>query len=205
MEIFKKIVLAIVETSIWEWLAVLSSLIYVVLISYKQISAWFFAIISSALYIFLCFNGKLYLESLLNGFFLIMGIYGWILWSKEKTEKADLIIKWSKKTHLINIGISLITVIVVGFIFDTFTDQANPYTDSFTAIFSLVATFMVTKRVLENWIYWIIIDSVSVYLFASRELYMTSVLFLLYTGIAIFGYFKWKKQFNQHFEECDSL
>jgi nicotinamide mononucleotide transporter len=205
MEIFKKIVLAIVETSIWEWLAVLSSLIYVVLISYKQISAWFFAIISSALYIFLCFNGKLYLESLLNGFFLIMGIYGWILWSKEKTEKGDLIIKWSKKTHLINIGISLITVIVVGFIFDTFTDQANPYTDSFTAIFSLVATFMVTKRVLENWIYWIIIDSVSVYLFASRELYMTSVLFLLYTGIAIFGYFKWKKQFNQHFEECDSL
>jgi nicotinamide mononucleotide transporter len=100
MEIFKKIVLAIVETSIWEWLAVLSSLIYVVLISYKQISAWFFAIISSALYIFLCFNGKLYLESLLNGFFLIMGIYGWILWSKEKTEKADLIIKWSKKTQL---------------------------------------------------------------------------------------------------------
>jgi nicotinamide mononucleotide transporter len=205
MEIFKKIVLAIFETSTLEWLAVLSSLLYVILISYKQISAWLFAIISSALYIIVCFNGKLYLESLLNGFFLIMAFYGWILWAKEKTEKADLIIKWSKKTHLINIGISLITVIVVGFLFDTFTDQANPYTDSFTAIFSLVATFMVTKRVLENWIYWIIIDSVSVYLFASRELYMTALLFLFYTGIAIFGYFKWKKQFNQHFEECDLL
>lgn len=205
MEIFKQIVLAIIETSIWEWLAVLCSILYVILISYKHISAWFFAIISSGLYIFVCFQGQLYLESILNGFFLVMGFYGWFLWSKEKSEAAYKIIKWSKKTHLLNIGISLFFVVFVGFIFATFTDQANPYTDSFAAIFSLVATFMVIKKVLENWIYWIIIDSVSIYLFASRELYMTSVLFLLYTGIAIFGYFKWKKQFNQHFEECDSL
>jgi nicotinamide mononucleotide transporter len=199
MEILKQILLAILKTSLWEWLAVLSSLIYVILISYKHISAWLFAIISSALYIYVCFQGQLYLESLLNGFFLLMGVYGWFLWSKEKSEAAYKIIKWTKKAHFLNIGVSLIFVAVIGFIFDTYTNQANPYTDSFAAIFSLVATFMVTKKVLENWIYWIIIDAVSVYLFASRELYMTSILFLLYTGIAIFGYFKWKKQFNQHF------
>jgi nicotinamide mononucleotide transporter len=134
-----------------------------------------------------------------------MGVYGWFLWASEKTEESNKIIKWSKKTHFLNISVSLLIVILIGFIFDAYTNQANPYTDSFTSIFSLVATFMVTKKVLENWIYWIIIDAVSVYLFASRELYMTSILFLLYTGIAIFGYFKWKKQFNQHFEECDSL
>lgn len=201
MEILKQILLAILKTSLWEWLAVLSSLLYVILISYKHISAWIFAIISSALYIYICFQGQLYLESLLNGFFLLMGIYGWYLWSNEKTEESHKIIKWRKKAHFLNIGLSLLFVILIGFIFDTYTDQANPYTDSFTSIFSLVATFMVTKKVLENWIYWIIIDAVSVYLFASRELYMTSILFLLYTGIAIFGYFKWKKQFNQHFEK----
>jgi len=205
MEILKQILLAILETSLWEWLAVFSSLLYVILISYKHISAWAFAIISSALYIYVCFQGQLYLESLLNGFFLIMGVYGWFLWASEKTEESNKIIKWRKKAHFLNIGVSLLIVILIGFIFDTYTNQANPYTDSFTSIFSLVATFMVTKKVLENWIYWIIIDSVSVYLFASRELYMTSILFLLYTGIAFFGYFKWKKQFNQHFEECDSL
>ena len=201
MEILKQILLAILKTSLWEWLAVLSSLLYVILISYKHISAWIFAIISSALYIYVCFQGQLFLESLLNGFFLIMGVYGWYLWANEKTEESHKIIKWSKKTHFLNIGVSLIFVVVIGFIFDAYTNQANPYTDSFTSIFSLVATFMVTKKVLENWIYWIIIDAVSVYLFASRELYMTSILFLLYTGIAIFGYFKWKKQFNQHFEK----
>jgi nicotinamide mononucleotide transporter len=201
MEILKQILLAILKTSIWEWLAVLSSLLYVILISYKHISAWIFAIISSALYIYICFQGQLYLESLLNGFFLMMGGYGWYLWANEKTEESHKIIKWRKKAHFLNIGISLIFVVVIGFLFDTYTHQANPYTDSFTSIFSLVATFMVTKKVLENWIYWIIIDAVSVYLFASRELYMTSILFILYTGIAIFGYFKWKKQFNQHFEK----
>lgn len=205
MEILKQILLAILKTSLWEWLAVFSSLLYVILISYKQISAWLFAIISSSLYIYVCFQGQLYLESILNGFFLLMGIYGWFLWASEKTGESDKIIKWRKKAHFLNIGVSLIFVVVIGFLFDTYTNQANPYTDSFTSIFSLVATFMVTKKVLENWIYWIIIDAVSVYLFASRELYMTSILFLLYTGIAIFGYFKWKKQFNQHFEECDSL
>lgn len=201
MEILKQILLAILKTSLWEWLAVLSSLLYVILISYKHISAWIFAIISSALYIYICFQGQLYLESILNGFFLLMGIYGWFLWASKKTGELDKIIKWRKKAHFLNIGLSLLFVILIGFIFDTYTDQANPYTDSFTSIFSLVATFMVTKKVLENWIYWIIIDAVSVYLFASRELYMTSILFLLYTGIAIFGYFKWKKQFNQHFEK----
>ena len=205
MEILKQILLAILKTSLWEWLAVLSSLLYVILISYKHISAWIFAIISSALYIYICFQGQLYLESLLNGFFLLMGIYGWFLCASKKTGESDKIIKWRKKAHFLNIGVSLIFVVVIGFLFDTYTNQANPYTDSFTSIFSLVATFMVTKKVLENWIYWIIIDAVSVYLFASRELYMTSILFLLYTGIAIFGYFKWKKQFNQHFEACDSL
>lgn len=201
MEILKQILLAILKTSLWEWLAVLSSLLYVILISYKHISAWIFAIISSALYIYICFQGQLYLESILNGFFLLMGIYGWFLWASKKTGESDKIIKWRKKAHFLNIGLSLLFVILIGFIFDTYTDQANPYTDSFTSIFSLVATFMVTKKVLENWIYWIIIDAVSVYLFASRELYMTSILFILYTGIAIFGYFKWKKQFNQHFEK----
>jgi nicotinamide mononucleotide transporter len=87
-------------------------------------------------------------------------------------------------------------MLLFGYIFDQYSNQANPYLDAFTTIFSLMATFMVAKKVLENWIYWIIIDAFSVYLFASRGLYMTSVLFILYTLIAIFGYFSWKKQFN---------
>lgn len=196
MEILENILNAVQNTSLWEWLAVGTGILYVILISYKNIAAWFFAIISSILYIYLCYISQLYLETGLQFFYLAMGIYGWIVWSKKNTKGINTIIQWSKQKHILNIAISSIITGLLGFLFDKFTNQANPYTDSFTTVFSLTATFMVTKKVLENWIYWIIIDAVSIYLFASRGLYMTAVLFLLFTFIAIFGFLQWRKQFK---------
>ena len=69
-----------------------------------------------------------------------------------------------------------------------------PIVDSFTTVFAIIATYMVTKKVLENWLYWIIIDTVSVYLYFSKDLHLTSLLFITYTIIAVFGYFIWIKQ-----------
>jgi len=122
-----------------------------------------------------------------------MAIYGWLKWKQDTIESDSRIVQWKFKYHLINILISGSLTIIVGYIFDKYTSQANPYTDAFSTIFSLVATFMVTKKVLENWIYWIIIDAVCIYLFASRGLYLTSLLFLIYTSIAIIGYIQWRK------------
>ena len=196
MEILEKINQAIVNTTIWEWFAVISGLLYVILISFKKISAWFFAIISSLLYIYLCYSSQLFLETGLQFFYLIMGIYGWYLWTFVQKIDENRIIKWKNYQHSINITISTILFISIGFIFDNYTNQANPYTDAFTTVFSLAATFMVTQKVLENWIYWIVIDVVSVYLFSSRELYMTAALFVIFTILAIVGYFKWKTLFD---------
>ncbi len=197
MEILENIKNAIQQTSLWEWLAVVSGILYVVLITYKKIAAWFFAIVCSFLYIYICYISKLYLETGLQFFYLVMGIYGWIMWSSKRTILSGEIIKWSNKLHLINIVLSALITLILGWVFDTYTNQANPYTDAFTTVFSLTATFMVTKKVLENWLYWIVIDAVSIYLFSSRELYLTALLFLLYTIIAVFGFFQWKKQFKQ--------
>lgn len=196
MEILDNILNAIKQTSLWEWLAVGAGVMYVILISYKNIAAWFFAIVSSFIYIYLCYISQLYLETGLQFFYLAMGIYGWIVWSKKNTKGINTIIQWSKQKHILNISISSIITVLLGILFDKFTNQANPYTDSFTTVFSLTATYMVTKKVLENWIYWIIIDAVSIYLFASRGLYMTAVLFLLFTFIAVFGFLKWRNQFK---------
>jgi nicotinamide mononucleotide transporter len=69
-----------------------------------------------------------------------------------------------------------------------------PIVDSFTTVFSIIATYMITKKVLENWLYWIVIDAVSIYLYLSRDLHLTSFLFMLYAIIAIFGYFSWLKK-----------
>ena len=79
----------------------------------------------------------------------------------------------------------------MGFYFSIYTDSVMPITDSFTTIFSLIATYMVVKKVLGNWLYWIVIDLVSVYLYFNRDLHLTSLLFIVYTIIAVFGYFSW--------------
>jgi nicotinamide mononucleotide transporter len=197
MEILEKINQAVLNTSIWEWFAVVTGLLYVILISYKKISAWFFAIVSSILYIYLCYSSQLFLETGLQFFYLIMAVYGWYMWNSEEKKDENKIIQWKNYQHSINIAISTILFITIGFLFDVYTKQANPYTDAFTTVFSLAATFMVTQKVLENWIYWIVIDAVSVYLFSSRELYMTAVLFVIFTILAIVGYFKWKTFFDR--------
>ena len=196
---------SILQTSIWEWLAVVSSLLYVILITYKVLAAWIFAALSSVLYIYLCYSNRLYLVSILQVFYFGMAIYGWFMWTSDDDTKDVTVIQWPLKYHIYNILISGALMLLFGYIFDQYSNQANPYLDAFTTIFSLMATFMVAKKVLENWIYWIIIDAFSVYLFASRGLYMTSVLFILYTLIAIFGYFSWKRQFNLDKTLIDNL
>jgi nicotinamide mononucleotide transporter len=96
--------------------------------------------------------------------------------------------------HLANIGASLVFSIGLGAILDANTDQAAPYIDAFTTVFSLAATFMVTKRVLNNWLYWIVIDFVSIYLYFTRGLELSSVLYLIFTVLAFFGWLEWRKQ-----------
>jgi nicotinamide mononucleotide transporter len=196
LEIVQNIKIGFINTSIIEWLGVLTGLLYVILISFKNITAWLFALLSSAIYVYLCFKSNLFLETGLQLFYVAMAIFGWLKWRKDSLENETNIIKWDYRLHLLNILISGTLTFIIGYIFDNFTSQANPYTDAFSTIFSLVATFMVTKKVLENWIYWIFIDTVCIYLFASRGLYLTSLLFILYTTIAVIGYFQWRSLFK---------
>jgi nicotinamide mononucleotide transporter len=183
----------IAATSLWEWFAVLTGILYVILAARKSILCWPFAIISSLIYIYLCYTSQLYIESVLQVFYLVMGVVGWILWNRSQDEHSD-IKRWSLNAHLLNIVISAAVVFLVGYSFATFTDQANPYFDAFTTIFSLAATFMVTQKVLENWIYWIAIDLVSIFLYADRGYYLTSVLYFVFTILAIVGYFVWLRK-----------
>ena len=182
-------------TSILEWMGVVAGVFYVVLLSYKLILAWFFALISSLVYVYLCYVSNLFLETGLQFFYAVMAVYGWYKWNKESSGKDREITTWTIKTHTINISISTFLFLSLGFVFDNYTSQANPYTDAFSTVFSLGATYMVTKKVLENWIYWVVIDAVCIYLFVSRELYLTAVLFFIYTLIALFGYFQWRRKF----------
>ena len=173
-----------------ELLAVIFSICYVILATKKKITCWFFAIISVSLYIYICYLEKLYAETILQFFYLIMAFYGLKTWNKEKSLDIN---DWKISTHLIIFIIGSILTFISGFTLSYFTDSSLPTIDSFTTIFSMIATYMVIKRVLSNWLYWIIIDLVSIYIYDYKELYLTALLFIIYTIIAVFGYFNWLK------------
>ena len=178
--------------SIIETLAVLFSVIYVVLAAKQNIWCWAAAAISVIFYIFICYTAKLYPETGLQVFYLFMAFYGYYHWNKK--EQSLQISEWSINKHLCILIVGSVLTFLVGFYFATYTNAQMPIVDSFTTIFSLFATYMVAKKILGNWLYWIVIDAVSVYLYFSRDLHLTSLLFMGYTIIAIFGYFNWLKQ-----------
>lgn len=185
--------------NILESIAVILSIGYVVLAAKENIWAWVCAFFSVSIYIFLCLKAQLYAETFLQIFYLIMAIVGWYQWRLKKSEKKSgkKIIQLSIKKHLINILLSALAVLITGYFLSKYTQAALPYTDAFTTVFSLYATWMVAQKVLENWLYWIVIDLVSFFLYTSRELYLTGLLFITFTILAIYGYFSWKKSFNK--------
>lgn len=107
------------------------------------------------------------------------------------------IISWKTKTHSLAIAAILLLSIISGFLLDQNTQAAWPYLDSFTTWGSVVTTYMVAKKVLENWLYWLVIDAVAMVLYIERGLYPTAILFGLYLILVIIGYFSWKQDFER--------
>ena len=175
-----------------EIIAVIFSILYVILVAKENIWCWLCAAISVSLYIYICYSAKLYLETGLQVFYFIIAIYGY--WQWKKPTKDIIISTWPLQGHMLIFGVGIIASFILGKLFEIYTEAALPIIDSFTTIFSLFATYMVTKKILGNWIYWIVIDIVSVYLYFTRDLYLTAGLFIAYTVIAVFGYLSWKKQ-----------
>jgi nicotinamide mononucleotide transporter len=185
---------AILATSLIEWLAVVSSVIYVILAAKQLIICWVFAFIGSVLFVYLCYVGDLYIESILQLFYVVMAVVGWLTW--KSSESDSTIIKWGLNNHLLNIAISGAVAFILGYLFDNYTNQANPYIDAFTTCYSLSATFMVTKKILGNWIYWIIIDLASIYLYAQQGYNLAAVQYVIFTLLAIFAFIAWNKQYK---------
>ena len=177
--------------SLIETIAVLFSVIYVILAAKENIWCWAAAVISVSIYIYICYQAQLYAETGLQVFYFIMAIYGYVSWSNNNNSLK--INELAITNHIIiMISGSLITFLL-GFYLSVYTDAKLPIVDSFTTVFSVIATYMVVKKILSNWLYFIIIDVVSIYLYFSRDLYMTALLFTIYTLIAIIGFWKWSK------------
>lgn len=185
----------ILQTSAVEWIIFVLALIYLMLATVENVWCWLFGILASAFSVYLCFEGNLFLESGLQVFYVIIGIYGWYEWLHGSSQKKELkIISWPflKNSYLILAG--CILWIPFGTVAQRYSTQAMPYLDGFITAFSIVATWMTAKKILQNWIFWIIIDALAIVLYASREFYLIALLYAIYTLLAVTGYFQWKKR-----------
>ena len=182
---------ALLNSSELEVAAAVFAISYLLLAIRQSILCWAAALISSALYCFIFFSVELYLESLLQIFYLAMAVYGWISWKGYlRAESTSLeITSLSVQKNLIIIFTLALLTSVSGFALDN--DPTLDYLDAFTTWGAIIATFMVARKILENWLYWMIIDSVAIYLYLEKGLYLTALLFAAYVLIALVGYWAW--------------
>lgn len=183
-----------------EWMAVAGAILYLLLAARGNPWCWFWGIISCAFWAYAAFAlYDLYIDGALQLFYVaisFVGIYEWKFGGREHKELP--ISRLGLRQHLwIWIG-GLALSWALGAFFDEYTAAAATYLDAFTTVFSVIITFMVIRKKLENWLYWLLIDAVYVYLYWSRGGYLISLLFVAYLVIAVFGYFSWKKAYRKN-------
>ncbi len=180
-----------------EIVAVLAAIAYLGFAIRQKIVCWLFAALSTAIYIWLFIEAKLYMESVLNAFYLVMAGYGWTVWSSGGSDGQDRpVVKWSLNIHLVAIVTVVILSTVNGILLSAYSDAAFPYIDSLTTWFAIWATFLVARKVLENWWYWLVIDIASIFIYWSRDLQLTGLLFVVYVIMIPFGLISWSKSLH---------
>ena len=198
-----------------EIIAVITAILYLVLAAKEDVKCWYAAIISSSLYFYIMLNAGLLMEAILQVFYVGMAIYGWKQWNKLSNEQYEIRIKkWKKINHLYAVGIVVILAIISKDILEKYTNAVFPFLDALTTFGAIITTYMVAKKIIENWIYWFVIDSISIYLFyltepeIKRSVFLDgpfilgrllkSILFFIYLIIIIFGYKSWNKKLKEN-------
>ena len=198
IEVINTIAHQLLQNSLLELVAVVFAVAYLILAVRENSLCWYAAGISTLIFLFIFWDVKLYMESGLQIYYLAMAFYGWYQWRDAQTETASLqVSKWSARQHVVALALIATLTYVSGSLLNSGTDANLPFLDSFTTWASVVTTFMVARKILENWIYWLVIDSVSIYLYLDRELYFTSLLFAIYIVIIFFGWFAWNRSHRQ--------
>ncbi len=178
--------------------AVLLALAYVILAIQQRRICWLAAIVSAMLYVHIFWQVALYLEAVLQFFYIAMAVYGWLVWGRDHSQNHNYnksqIQTWTAQQHLIACTAVVSLSLILGWGMQKWTDAALPFFDATTTVCALLATWMVTQKLLENWLYWIAINAVSIGLYLSRDLSLTAALFAAYVILAMVGYRTWRRQ-----------
>jgi nicotinamide mononucleotide transporter len=193
---------SIQQTDTITWIATVTAVLYVILALKESVWCWSFGIVTSALWVSVYFHERLWYESILNIFYVVLGVYGWISWAKEKNNRGQddakpelTVSKIPSRVLLISTGIAVGGGIILGFISSAIAENNFAYTDALISSFSVIATWMTARKYIENWLFWLVINaaSVALYILKGPSMYLPAVLFIFYTFMSAGGYFAWKK------------
>jgi len=181
----------------WELLAVSFGIAYVLLAAKESLWTWLFAFLGTFIYTLLFWEGALVSSSLLNFYYMIMAVYGFVLWRGGESGKELEVSSYTLNKNLSIIAAGIVISLAVGYLSDTYAQANFAYLDAFVMVFSVMATWMLANKILENWLYWIVVDSAGTYLYFKSEYYATVVLFALYVILAFWGYYSWHKDIGE--------
>ena len=182
-------------TPLWEWIAAALGLAYLLLAVRRNLWCWLCAFASTTIYLAVFARAALYMQAALQVFYLVMAVYGFLEWKRGRTQDGELaILSWSVAQHAVAAVLVALATLVNGWLLVRYTDAAAPWLDSFVTWGSVVTTWMVARRVIENWLYWLIVDGAAVWLYYSQGLLPTTILFIIYLGVVVHGYVVWRRE-----------
>ena len=191
----------LMDTSWMEFIAVIFGLLSVWYAKKENILVYPTGIVSVLLYVYICFEYKIYADAGINFFYFVMSVYGWYMWT-AKTSKPDLqITASSRRDWFFTAGIFVVSILIIMILLKWFKrDDIEywstwvPYIDTFTTSVFFIAMLQMAQKKIENWLFWIVGDVISVPLYTFKGLVFTSFQYLVFLLIAILGYLAWREK-----------
>jgi nicotinamide mononucleotide transporter len=186
-----------------EIVAALFGVVSVFLSVKENIWSWPTAIVNVGLYIVIFFESKLYADTGLQVIYVVLNAYGWYHWLYGGKNRTELpVSRTSAKLGALLVGIGVVSTALIGTLLARKTDAALQYVDAATTSTSLVAQWMMTRKLLENWIVWVVVDVVYIGMYIYKSLHVTAVLYLIFLILSAMGYFQWKRSLKERLNKA---
>jgi nicotinamide mononucleotide transporter len=182
-----------------ELVATVLALSYTVLAIRHSLWCWPAALLSTILTLQIMLTANLYTDALLQLYYAGMALYGWWNWRQLRSSsgQAQQVVEWRGSQHLQLIVVTALVGLVFGYLMQQFTNTDFAWLGAQISCFAVVTTYLVAKKVVSNWLYWIVIDAASIYMYLQKDLYFFSALFVIYTLTAASGYLVWRSNYRQ--------
>ena len=177
-----------------EIVAALFGVVSVFLSVRQNIWSWPTAIVNVGLYIFVFYDSKLYADTGLQVVYVALNAYGWYHWLCGGKNRTELPVTRTRvRVGLLLSGLVVAGTVLIGTLLTRNTDAALPYLDALTTSTSLVAQWMMTRKLLENWLVWVAVDVVYIGMYINKSLYVTAVLYFIFLLLSIMGFIQWRR------------